>query len=52
MIAEILLAVRRPVLKEFVLRTAGTIKGTFVRSDPSPTCFAYTVPADIVEKKP
>ena len=36
--AEILLAVRRPVLNEFVLRTAGTIKGTFVSNDPSPIC--------------
>ena len=36
---EILLAVRRPVLNVFVLRTAGTRKGTFVINDPSPTCF-------------
>ena len=38
--AEMLLAVRRLVLRVFVLRTAGMEKGTFVRSDPSPTNLA------------
>ena len=47
-----MLAVRRFVLRVFALREAGTVKGTFVRPDPSPTCFPYTVPAEIVEKKP
>ena len=52
--AEILLALRIPVLKRVVLRTAGTEYriGTFVSSEPSPTCLPYIVPAERVEKNP
>ena len=49
---DTLLAVRRFVLRVFALSEAGTVKGTFVKREPSPTCFPYTVPAEIVEKNP
>ena len=57
MIAEILDAERKPVLKNVVLRTGGTIDMPPlpvipVKPDPSPTKRPYTVPAEIVEKNP
>ena len=55
-IAEILHAVRRLVLTVFVLTNTGIENAppplTPVRSDPSPTNFPKTVPAEIVEKNP
>ena len=51
-----LLADRNPVLSIVVLKTGGMIlsplAGRPVKPDPSPICFPYTVPAEIVEKKP
>jgi len=55
---DIFLAVRRPVLRRVVLRIGGNAEippvapVIPVRPDPSPTNFPYTVPAEIVEKKP
>jgi hypothetical protein len=51
-IAEILEADKKPVLRVFVLRTAGTEKATLVSSEPSPICLPYTDPVEIVEKNP
>ena len=47
-------AVRKPVLRVFVLRTGGTAKrkGTFVSKEPSPANFAVIRPDEIVEKNP
>ena len=54
---EILLAVKIPVLSNVVLKTGGTYDSPPplvipVKREPSPTKRPYTVPAEIVEKKP
>jgi len=55
-VAEILHAVRRLVLRVLVLTKAGIEKEplplTPVKAEPSPTNFPKTVPAEIVEKNP
>ena len=47
-------AVNTPVLSLVVLRTGGTEYRIvrFVKRDPSQMCLPYTVPVEIVEKKP
>ena len=44
------LAKRKLTLLLTVVRPAGFAR--LVRPEPSPTCLPYTVPAEIVEKKP
>ena len=40
------------VLRVVVLRTGGTAYATLVKPEPSPINFPYTLPVEIVEKKP
>ena len=54
-VADILLAVRRPVLNRVVLRIGGKADIPLVmpvRPDPSPMNLPKIVPAEIVEKNP